>query len=61
MLLIGMWNNLSDIKLEEYVNDSLSAMKFCDMQLEDSVPSYSVLSLFRTELTEKKAFDFFAF
>ncbi|WP_115644048.1 transposase [Bergeyella zoohelcum] len=32
-------------------------MKFCGMQLEDSVPSYSVLSRFRTELTEKKAFD----
>ncbi|WP_394265594.1 transposase [Bergeyella zoohelcum] len=57
MLLIGMWNNLSDVKVEEHVNDSLSAMKFCGMQLEDSVPSYSVLSRFRTELTEKKAFD----
>ncbi|WP_115599229.1 transposase [Bergeyella zoohelcum] len=43
--------------LEEHVNDSLSAMKFCGMQLEDSVPSYSVLSRFRSELTEKKAFD----
>ncbi|WP_241694735.1 transposase [Capnocytophaga canimorsus] len=32
-------------------------MKFCGIQLEDSVPSYSVLSRFRTELTEKKAFD----
>ncbi|WP_147292188.1 transposase [Bergeyella zoohelcum] len=57
MRLIGMWNNLSDVKVEEHVNDSLSAMKFCGMQLEDSVPSYSVLSRFRTELTEKKAFD----
>ncbi|MFK8295749.1 transposase [Capnocytophaga canimorsus] len=57
MLLIGMWNNLSDVKVEEHVNDSLSAMKFCGMQLEDSVPSYSVLSRFRTELTEKKTFD----
>ncbi|EKB58269.1 IS5/IS1182 family transposase [Bergeyella zoohelcum] len=57
MLLIGMWNNLSDVKVEEHVNDSLSAMKFCGMQLEDNVPSYSVLSRFRTELTEKKAFD----
>ncbi|CEN44899.1 conserved hypothetical protein [Capnocytophaga canis] len=27
------------------------------MQLEDNVPSYNVLSRFRTELTEKKAFD----
>ncbi|MFJ1429670.1 hypothetical protein ACILE2_02545 [Capnocytophaga canimorsus] len=22
-----MWNNLSDVKVEEYVNDSLSALK----------------------------------
>ncbi|MFK8296303.1 transposase [Capnocytophaga canimorsus] len=51
------YDNLSDVKVEEHVNDSLSAMKFCGMQLEDSVPSYSVLSRFRTELTEKKAFD----
>ncbi|WP_260391202.1 transposase [Bergeyella zoohelcum] len=52
-----MWNNLSDVKVEEHVNDSLSAMKFCGMQLEDNIPSYSVLSRFRTEITEKKAFD----
>ncbi|GJQ05106.1 IS5 family transposase ISMac22 [Capnocytophaga canimorsus] len=57
MLLIGMWNNLSDVKVEKHVNDSLSTMKFCGMQLEDNVPSYSVLNRFRTELTEKKAFD----
>ncbi len=57
MLLIGMWNNLSDVKVEEHVNDSLSAMKFCGMQLEDSVPSYSVLSRFRSELTQKNVFD----
>ncbi|MFK8288529.1 transposase [Capnocytophaga canimorsus] len=44
MLLIGMWNNLSDVKVEEYVNDSLSAIKFCGMKLEYNVPSYSVLS-----------------
>ncbi|MFK8264824.1 transposase [Capnocytophaga canimorsus] len=49
-----MWNNLSDVKVEEHVNHSLSAMKFCGMQLEDNVTSYSVLSRFRTELTEKK-------
>ncbi|ATA92093.1 hypothetical protein CGC56_07975 [Capnocytophaga canimorsus] len=36
--------SLSDVKVEEHVNDSLSAMKFCGMHLEDNVPSYSVLS-----------------
>jgi IS5 family transposase len=57
MLLLGIWYNLSDEKVEESVNDSLSMMRFCDLSIEDSVPDHSVLSRFRTELTEKKAFD----
>jgi IS5 family transposase len=32
-------------------------MRFCDLDIEDNVPDHSVLSRFRTELTEKKAFD----
>jgi IS5 family transposase len=57
MLLLGIWYGLSDEKGEESVNDSLSMMRFCELDLEDSVPDHSVLSRFRTELTEKKAFD----
>lgn len=57
MLLIGMWNKLSDVRLEEHVNDSLSATKFCGLQLEDQVPDNSTISRFRTLLCEKKAFD----
>jgi hypothetical protein len=48
---------LSDKKVEESVNESLSMMRFCDLDIEDSVPDHSVLSRFRSELTEKKAFD----
>jgi len=57
MLLLGIWYGLSDEKVEESVNDSLSMMRFCDLDIEDRVPDHSVLSRFRTELTEKKAFD----
>jgi IS5 family transposase len=57
MLLLGIWYDLSDEKVEESVNDSLSMMRFCDLDIEDSVPDHSVLSRFRTELTSKKAFD----
>ncbi|MDR2064249.1 MAG: transposase [Prevotellaceae bacterium] len=39
------------------VNDSLSAMRFCELNVEDDVPDHSVLSRFRTELTQKKTFD----
>jgi len=57
MLLLGIWYNLSDERVKESVNDSLSMMRFCDLDIEDSVPDHSVLSRFRTELTQKKAFD----
>jgi IS5 family transposase len=57
MLLLGIWYDLSDEKVEESVNDSLSMMRFCDLDIEDNVPDHSVLSRFRTELTKNKAFD----
>jgi IS5 family transposase len=57
MLLLEQWYNLSDPGVEDMVNDSLSTMRFCGLQLEDDVPDHSVVSRFRKELTEKKAFD----
>ena len=57
MLLIGIWYSLSDERVEESVNDSLSMMRFCNLEIEDSVPDHSVLSRFRSELTKKRAFE----
>lgn len=57
MLLVGVWNNLSDVQLEEHLNDSLSAMKFCGMQLEDNVPDHSTISRFRQLLSKSNALD----
>ena len=57
MQLISIWHNLSDVQTEVMVNDSLSAMKFCGLTLEDPVPDHSTLSRFRTHLTTKKAYD----
>lgn len=57
MLLLGIWNDLSDVKTEAYVNDSLSAMRFCGLNLEDPVPDHSTLSRFRSELTKNKGMD----
>lgn len=57
MLLLQTWYNLSDEKVEDMVNDSLSAMRFCGLALEDSVPDHSTLSRFRSDLTHKRAFD----
>jgi transposase, IS5 family len=57
MLLVGIWYGLSDERTEEMVCENLSASKFCGLEVEDDVPDHSVLSRFRKELTEKRAFD----
>lgn len=57
MQLISVWYNLSDVRTEEMVNDSLSFMHFCGLELEDIVPDHSTLSRFRSELTAKRAYD----
>ncbi len=57
MLLISIWYDLSDIQTEIMVNDSISALKFCDLSIEDDVPGHSTLSRFRKVLIDKKAYD----
>ncbi len=52
MLLISRWYDLSDAQTEIMVNDSLSAMKFCNLRIEDSIPGYSTLSRFKKDLKE---------
>jgi IS5 family transposase len=34
MLLFGIWNDLSDVKTEDHLYDSISAMRFCGLELE---------------------------
>lgn len=57
MMLMQTWYGLSDPGVEDMVNENLSAMQFCGLQLEDEVPDHSTLSRFRKELTQKKAMD----
>lgn len=57
MLLLGQWYKLSDMGVEDMVNENLAAMRFCNLQIEDNVPDHSTLSRFRSDLTHKKAFD----
>jgi len=57
MSLLQTWYGLSDYEVEEKVNDSLSFMKFVGLTLEDAVPDNSVLSRFRTEMTQKGAYE----
>ena len=57
MMLLQTWYNLSDMGMEEMVNDTLSANAFCGLRVEDTVPDHSTLSRFRSELSEKKAMN----
>lgn len=57
MALLQTWYGLSDYEVEDRVNDSISFSRFVGVSLDDSVPDHSVLSRFRTELTEKGAFE----
>lgn len=57
MQLVSLWYQLSDEATEDTVSDSASASRFCGLSLEDDVPDSTTLSRFRTELTEKKAYD----
>ena len=57
MQLISIWYDLSDVQTEAMVNDSLSAMKFCNLTIEDNVPGHSTLSRFKKELSDKDAID----
>jgi IS5 family transposase len=56
MSLLQTWYGLSDYEVEEKVNDSLSFMKFVGLTLEDDVPDNTVLSRFRTVLTQRGAY-----
>lgn len=57
MALLQTWYGLSDYEVEERVNDSISFSRFVGISLDDSVPDHSVLSRFRTELTQKGAYE----
>ena len=57
MALISIWYDLSDAQTEVMVNDSLSAMKFCNLRIEDNIPGHSTLSRFKKELKDQEVYD----
>ncbi|WP_293006490.1 transposase [Nitrosomonas sp.] len=58
MLLTGIWHGgLSDELVEDMANANLHVMRFLGLSLEDDVPDHSVLSRFRTRLTQVHAWD----
>ena len=59
MALISEWYDMSDHQTEIMVNDSISAIKFCGLTLEDPVPGHSTLSRFKRDLSELGKYDYF--
>ena len=57
MSLLQTWYGLSDYEVEDRVNDSISFSRFVGISLDDTVPDHSVLSRFRTEMTQKGVYE----
>ena len=57
MSLLQTWYGLSDYEVEDRINDSISFSRFVGISLDDAVPDHSVLSRFRTEMTQKGAYE----
>lgn len=57
MCLLQTWYGLSDYEVEDQVNDRISFSRFVGISMDNPVPDHSVLSRFRTAMTEKKAFE----
>lgn len=55
MHLISKWYRLSDTQTEAMVYDSISAIRFCGLTIEDSVPGHSTLSRFKKILADHGA------
>ncbi|WP_341754063.1 transposase [Candidatus Tisiphia endosymbiont of Dioctria rufipes] len=49
-LLLQFMEDLSDRELERYLNDSNAAKWFCDFELTEITPDYSVFSKVRTKI-----------
>ena len=57
MLLLQTWYNLSDVALEERVNDSITFSRFLGLSLEELSPDHSTISRFRTALAKLGLMD----
>jgi IS5 family transposase len=57
MSLLQTWYNLSDYEVEDQVNDRISFSRFVGISIDSKAPDHSVLSRFRSIMTEQKAYD----
>ncbi len=55
--LLQTWYGLSDYKVEDRINDSLSFSQFLGMSFEECSPDHSTISRFRTLMTKRKVYE----
>ncbi|KLN61834.1 hypothetical protein WH96_05970 [Kiloniella spongiae] len=56
-LLLGIWHNLSDVKLEAQLARDLMFRKFCRLEMDQGVPQASTLGRFRIALEKTGHLD----
>lgn len=56
-LLLSVWYNLSDARLEDALADRLSFRKFCGFPLDAKTPDETTFVRFRKTLRERELFD----
>ncbi|XOD68172.1 MAG: transposase [Flavobacteriales bacterium Tduv] len=57
MILLSHWYDLSDVRTEELVKNSLSCMSFYGFRLEDKYPYHTTLYKFHNKIVAKKAYE----
>ncbi len=56
-LLLQTWYGMSDYMLEDMLIGTAAFRQFCGLKSLDPTPDHSVISRFRTQLTESQAYD----
>lgn len=57
MSLLQTWYGLRDYEIEEQVNDRITFSRFVGLSMDSKSPDHSVISRFRSHMTEKKAYE----
>lgn len=55
--LLQSWYGLSDYKVEDRINDSISFSYFCGMNIDQVAPDHSTISRFRSLMTKKRVYQ----
>jgi len=57
MSLLQTWYGLSDYEVEDQINDRISFSQFVGLSMDKKSPDHSVLSRFRTHMTQQGAYE----